>query len=107
MVHYVKVFSVLGSPKLDTALEMRSHKYQTEGKNHHFPPPAGYPPPDVAHSAGGLLCLKCTLMTRVQIIAHKDIRSFPAKLLPSQSVLPCAALWAYSIPDIGLCICLW
>jgi len=52
-LHYANVFSVLGSPKLDTALEMWSHKYQAEGKNHHFPPPAGYPSPDVAHDADG------------------------------------------------------
>ena len=62
LLHYVNVFSVLGSPKPNTALQKWSHKCQIEGKNHHFPSLAGYPPPNVAQDAAGL-CQKGTLMT--------------------------------------------
>lgn len=31
---------------------------------------------------------------------------FSAELLPSQSVLASAIVWAFSVPDAGLCICL-
>ncbi|KAK4828137.1 hypothetical protein QYF61_023935 [Mycteria americana] len=90
LLHHVNVFSVLGSPKLDTPLQRWSRKCHIEGKNHHFPPPARYPPPNVVQDCTPSIhdnCLGQPVLSRTQNGSASSGRAKPQRAREGQGEL--------------------
>lgn len=70
---------VLGSPELDTVLQMRPHQCWIEREG--SPPPIpGSIPPNAAQDTISLPCYKGTLLTRVQLGVYQDLHVLFLKL---------------------------
>lgn len=94
------MFLALRSPKVDTAFQMWSHKWQG-GENHY---------------STCLLCVyqcflvysQCTswlLVLFVHCVVHQVSQVLFLKVPCSWRVPSCTAVWSCSIPATGLCIC--
>ena len=75
---------LLGSPELDTVLQVRPDQGRVEGKDH-LPWPAGHTPFNIPQNSTGLTGHKGTLQAYGQPVIHQDPRSFSAEPLSSKS----------------------
>ncbi|GAB0205260.1 hypothetical protein GRJ2_002991600 [Grus japonensis] len=90
------VSPVLGTPDLDTVLQVESHKSRVEGQNH-LPRPAGHTSFDAAQDTVGFLGCKRTLLAHVELLINQypqvlllraALNPFPAQPLAALGIAP-------------------
>ena len=86
LLQYVNVCLVLGSPALNTALQMWPHQCLAEG-NDHFPAPVGDALPNLSQDTTGLLCPTGTSAPFLQ------------SCFPDCGCTMCTGAWDSSSPD--------
>jgi len=77
----------VGSPELDTALQMGPHQGRAEGKEN-LPRPAGHTPPNAPQVPTGLLDTQSTLLAHGHSVVPQHSQSLSAELLSSSSAQP-------------------
>jgi len=82
-LQHLHVFPVLGSPELDTGLQVGSQQSGVEGQNP-LSQPAGHAALDAAQDTVGLLGCERTLMAHVQLFIHQ----YPQVLLDRAALNP-------------------
>lgn len=95
---------LLGNPRLNTVLQMWSHKYQMQGKNH-SPWLAGSTLVNTAQDVVACLYCKGTLLAHVHLIVLQDPHVlFLRNCFLARQCPPCIAAQGYSSPHAGYCI---
>jgi len=70
LLQQLRVLLVLGTPELDTGLQVGSHQSGVEGQNH-LPRPAGHASLDAAQDTVGRLGCECTLVAHVKFFIYQ------------------------------------